>query len=83
MSTFRTSNESKDAVFASLSTLREYAKTGVVTQEFKLFIEEVEEEKIEVVCDEMIVQNVIAVIKKAHPYEEPVIKVYKLENTES
>lgn len=42
MSTFRTSNESKDAVFASLRTLREYAKTGVVTQEFKLFIEGVE-----------------------------------------
>jgi len=42
MPTFRTSNESKDAVFASLRTLREYAKTGVVTQEFKLFIEGVE-----------------------------------------
>ena len=42
-------------------------------------LEEVEEERIEVVCHKDVVGNVIAAIKRAHPYEEVPIDVYPLE----
>ncbi len=42
-------------------------------------IEEVEEERIEVLCDSSIISDVIAAIKKAHPYEEAAYDVYLLE----
>ncbi len=41
-------------------------------------LEEVEEERIEVTCDDAVVADVIAAIKKAHPYEEVALDVYKL-----
>ena len=41
--------------------------------------EQVEEEKIEVTVSEDVLDNVIAAIKKVHPYEEVVIDVYRLE----
>ena len=40
--------------------------------------EEVEEERIEFVCTEEKLQTVLAAIRKAHPYEEPAIDVWKL-----
>lgn len=42
-------------------------------------LEEVEEERIEVTCDRPLVDDVIAAIKKAHPYEEVALDVYRLE----
>ena len=41
-------------------------------------LEEVEEEKIEVICQQEKVKEVIAAIKKTHPYEEVPLEVYKL-----
>jgi len=40
--------------------------------------EEVVEDRIEVSCNKEILDKVIATIKSAHPYEEPVIDVYQL-----
>lgn len=42
-------------------------------------LEEVQEERIEVVCDRNILKSVIAVIKKVHPYEEVAFDIYLLE----
>mgnify|MGYP001605250821 CR=1 FL=1 len=42
--------------------------------------EQVEEERIEVTVHEDVLDDVIAAIKKVHPYEEVVIDVYKLES---
>jgi hypothetical protein len=42
-------------------------------------LEEVEEERIEFSCADELVSGVVAAIKKAHPYEEPVIDIYSLE----
>ncbi len=42
-------------------------------------MEEVEEERIEVTCDDAVVADVIAAIKKVHPYEEVALDVYKLQ----
>jgi hypothetical protein len=41
--------------------------------------EAVEEERIEMVCDEDGLGDVLAAIRRAHPYEEPAIDVYALE----
>jgi hypothetical protein len=43
-------------------------------------LEEVEEERIEVTCDETVVGNVIAAIKRVHPYEEVALDVWPLTN---
>ncbi|MFA6428529.1 MAG: hypothetical protein WCW02_03215 [Candidatus Buchananbacteria bacterium] len=42
--------------------------------------ESVEEERIEVVASAQVVQDVIAAIKKVHPYEEIAMDVYPLED---
>ena len=44
-------------------------------------LESVEEERIEITCQREILADVIAAIKKVHPYEEPIIDVYPLENS--
>ena len=41
-------------------------------------LEEVQEEKIETVCAEEKLQEVLDAIRKAHPYEEPSTQVYEL-----
>lgn len=41
-------------------------------------LEEVEEEKIEVICQKKKVKAVIAAIKSTHPYEKVPIEVYQL-----
>ncbi|MBI2610336.1 hypothetical protein HYW60_00145 [Candidatus Kaiserbacteria bacterium] len=41
--------------------------------------QEVEEERIEFVCETHCIDEVIAAIRKAHPYEEPAIEVWKVE----
>lgn len=43
-------------------------------------LEEVEEEKIEVVCEATHIKAVITALKKAHPYEEVAYEVYKMED---
>ena len=43
-------------------------------------LESVDEERIEVVASAAAVKNVLAAIRRAHPYEEPAIDVYPLED---
>lgn len=43
-------------------------------------VEEVEEERIETICLSKKLDDVLAAIKKAHPYEEPAIDIYPLLN---
>jgi hypothetical protein len=43
-------------------------------------LETVEEERIETVVEEELLEEAVFQIRKAHPYEEPVIDVYRLEN---
>ncbi|MBU1203144.1 hypothetical protein KKH39_03860 [Patescibacteria group bacterium] len=43
-------------------------------------LEEVEEERIEVICTYDKARDVIQAIKSVHPYEEPAIDTYTLEN---
>lgn len=42
-------------------------------------LEQVEEERIEVTCDSQIVGNIIAAMKRVHPYEEITYDLYPLE----
>jgi hypothetical protein len=41
-------------------------------------LEAVEEEEIQVICDRAIAKHVIAALKAAHPYEEPIIDIVPL-----
>ena len=43
-------------------------------------IEEVEEERIETICPSEKLDEVLAAVKKVHPYEEPAIDIYPLLN---
>lgn len=43
-------------------------------------LEEVQEERIEVVCEREKLQDVIQAIKKVHPYDEVALDVYSLED---
>jgi hypothetical protein len=45
-------------------------------------LEAVEEERIEVVCAEEKLKDVLKAIKAAHPYEEPATEVYPIEAVE-
>jgi hypothetical protein len=42
-------------------------------------LESVEEERIEATCEDAVVKNVTAAIRKAHPYEEIALDIYSLE----
>lgn len=42
-------------------------------------LEEVEEERIEMLVEEAALGAIIAAIKKAHPYEEPAYDIYRVE----
>lgn len=42
-------------------------------------LEKLEEYKVEMVCDNEIIANVITALKKAHPYEEPAYQIIRLE----
>lgn len=41
-------------------------------------LSEVEEERIEVICQKEKVKDVVAAIKKSHPYEEVLVEIYEL-----
>lgn len=43
-------------------------------------MEELDEEKIECQCDEDVVDDVLAALKKVHPYEEIAYDLWKLDN---
>ncbi len=43
-------------------------------------LEKVAEYKVEIVCDETHIKNVVAALKLAHPYEVPSYQILKLEN---
>lgn len=43
-------------------------------------IEEVEEERIETICESEKVKGVLEAIKEVHPYEEPAVDIYPLLN---
>jgi len=43
-------------------------------------LEEVEEEKIEVICEKSKVREIIAALRRAHPYEEPAYEILGLVN---
>jgi hypothetical protein len=43
-------------------------------------IEEVEEERIETICQRKKLDEVLAAVKAVHPYEEPAIDIYPLLN---
>lgn len=45
-------------------------------------LEVVEEEQIEVICERNKAKQVIAALRKAHPYEEPIIDIVPLLNEE-
>ena len=42
-------------------------------------LEEVEEERVEITCEDALVADVVAAIRRVHPYEEPAIDIYPLE----
>ncbi len=42
-------------------------------------LEEVQEERIETVCEENVLKDVLKAIKDVHPYEEPATDVYPIE----
>lgn len=43
-------------------------------------LEKVKEFKIEMVCDDQHIREVVQALKQAHPYEEPAYQVWRLEN---
>lgn len=43
-------------------------------------LEKVPELKVEMVCDESFIHDVITALKQAHPYEEPAYQVLRCEN---
>ena len=45
-------------------------------------LNEVEEERIECQCDERVVENVVAALKRIHPYEEIAYDLFPLETRE-
>lgn len=42
-------------------------------------LEKVPEFKVELVCDEKYIRDVIAALKKSHPYEQPAYQVFRIE----
>jgi len=42
-------------------------------------LEQVEEERVEAICDERVISEVVAAMKSAHPYEEVAYDLYSLE----
>ncbi|GAB2803325.1 YqfO family protein [Halomonas shantousis] len=43
-------------------------------------LERVQELKVELVCDEALIHEAVAALKRAHPYEEPAYEVWRLED---
>ena len=43
-------------------------------------VEQVDEIKIELVCEDALIEDAISAMKQAHPYEEPAYDAWRLEN---
>ncbi|WP_303288273.1 YqfO family protein [Marinobacter sp. SS8-8] len=43
-------------------------------------VEAVDEYKVELVCEDALIKDALAALKRAHPYEEPAYEIYRLEN---
>ncbi|PHQ24754.1 NGG1p interacting factor NIF3 [Marinobacter guineae] len=43
-------------------------------------IEAVDEYKVELVCEDNLIRDAVAALKRAHPYEEPAFEIYRLED---
>jgi len=43
-------------------------------------LEQVEEERIEITCDEKVINGVVAAIKRVHPYEEIAMDIWPLKD---
>src|SRR5687767_11104074 len=43
-------------------------------------LERVAEYKIEMVCEDNVIHDVVTALKKAHPYEEPAYQIWKIES---
>ena len=43
-------------------------------------LEKVDEYKVELVCNDHLIREVVAALKHAHPFEEPAYEVYRLED---
>lgn len=43
-------------------------------------LEKVEEYKVEMVCDDTLIKDVISALKNSHPYEEPAYDVWRIED---
>ena len=43
-------------------------------------LEQVEEYKVEMVCEDALIRDVVAALRQAHPYEEPAFDVFRLES---
>jgi structural hemagglutinin/hemolysin toxin protein RtxA len=43
-------------------------------------LEKISEYKIEMICDDAHIHDVITALKKAHPYEEPAYQVWRIED---
>lgn len=41
-------------------------------------LERVDEYKVEMVCDDAVIEAAVAALRRAHPYEEPAYQVWKL-----
>lgn len=42
-------------------------------------VETVDEYKVELVCEDDLIRDALAALKRAHPYEEPAYEIYRLE----
>lgn len=85
------------AAEAGAGTIGKYKKCAFITEGFGTWIadqdsnphlgevgkiEKIEEVKIEMECPDEVIQDVVAAVKKVHPYEEVVIDVFKMERFE-
>jgi structural hemagglutinin/hemolysin toxin protein RtxA len=43
-------------------------------------LERLNEYKVEMICDDNYIHDVVAALKNAHPYEEPAYQIWKIEN---
>ena len=43
-------------------------------------LQEIEEERVEILCDQAVLTDAVAALKATHPYEEPAYDIYCLED---
>jgi hypothetical protein len=70
---------------ANLNNLKYYLRNSTTTEHYKQLIlplieydEQVQEERVECVCERVKAREVLAAIRKVHPYEEVAFDIYPL-----